>query len=202
MDKREVRKKYTKVRANIENRDEKNKKIRENLKNLEIYKNAKSVFVFISYKSEVDTKKIIEDIIKDGKKLLVPLVKGKDMIAVEVNGIEDLEPNKMGILEPKSGEEVLDVDLTITPGLAFDSEGYRLGYGGGYYDKFFAKVDTIRMGIGYSDQIVEEVPHEDYDKKLSYLLTDKGLIEFGGGGVLETFAEESSGWEDWLLFAV
>ncbi len=179
MDKREVRKKYTKVRANIENRDEKNKKIRENLKNLEIYKEAKSVFVFISYKSEVDTKKIIEDIIKDGKKLLVPLVKGKDMIAVEVRGIEDLEPNKMGILEPKSGEEVLNVDLTITPGLAFDSEGYRLGYGGGYYDKFFAKVDTIRMGIGYSDQIVEEVPHEDYDKKLSYLLTDEGLIEFG-----------------------
>ena len=109
----------------------------------------------------------------------MPLVKGKDMIAVEVRGIEDLETNKMGILEPKSGEEVLDVDLTITPGLAFDSEGYRLGYGGGYYDKFFAKVDTIRMGIGYSDQIVEEVPHEDYDKKLSYLLTDKGLIEFG-----------------------
>ena len=85
----------------------------------------------------------------------------------------------MGILEPKDGEEVLDVDLTITPGLAFDKEGYRLGYGGGFYDKFFAKVDTIRMGIGYSEQIVDEVVHEEYDKKLNYLLTDKGIIEFG-----------------------
>lgn len=114
----------------------------------------------------------------DGKKLLVPLVKGSEMIAVEVKGIDDLEPNKMGILEPKDGEEVTDVDLTLTPGLAFDKAGYRLGYGGGYYDKFFAKVDTIRMGIGYYDQFVENLVHEDYDKPLQYLLTDRGLIEF------------------------
>lgn len=178
MDKKELRKKYTKVRAEVEDKDLKDKLIRKNLRELYLYKNAKSVFVFISYRSEVDTKGIIEDILADGKKLLVPLVKGSQMIAVEVKGIDDLEPNKMGILEPKSGEEVTDVDLTITPGLAFDKDGYRLGYGGGYYDKFFAKVETIRMGIGYYDQFVESLVHEDYDKPLEYLLTDRGLIEF------------------------
>lgn len=178
MDKKELRKKYTKVRADVEDKEGKDRLIRENLRELDIYKKAKSVFVFISYKSEVDTRGIIEDILADGKKLLVPLVKGKEMIAVEVKGIDDLEPNKMGILEPKSGDEVTDVDLTITPGLAFDKNGYRLGYGGGYYDKFFAKVDTIRMGIGYSDQYVESLVHEDYDKALEYLLTEEGLIEF------------------------
>lgn len=178
MDKKELRKKYTKVRAEVEDKDLKDKLIRKNLRELDIYKKAKSVFVFISYRSEVDTKGIIEDILADGKKLLVPLVKGSQMIAVEVKGIDDLGPNKMGILEPKSGEEVIDVDLTITPGLAFDKAGYRLGYGGGYYDKFFAKVDTIRMGIGYYDQFVESLVHEDYDKPLEYLLTDRGLIEF------------------------
>ncbi|MDU6743621.1 5-formyltetrahydrofolate cyclo-ligase [Peptoniphilus harei] len=178
MDKKELRKKYTKVRAEVEDKEGKDKLIRKNLRELEIYKKAKSVFVFISYKSEVDTRRIIEDILADGKKLLVPLVKGSEMIAVEVKGIDDLEPNKMGILEPKSGQEVTDVDLTITPGLAFDKNGYRLGYGGGYYDKFFAKVDTIRMGIGYSDQYVESLVHEDYDKALEYLLTEEGLIEF------------------------
>lgn len=178
MDKKELRKKYTKVRAEVEDKDLKDKLIRKNLRELDIYKKAKSVFVFISYRSEVDTKGIIEDILADGKKLLVPLVKGSQMIAVEVKGIDDLEPNKMGILEPKSGEEVTDVDLTITPGLAFDKAGYRLGYGGGYYDKFFAKVDTIRMGIGYYDQFVESLVHEDYDKPLEYLLTDRGLIKF------------------------
>ena len=178
MDKKELRKKYTKVRAEVEDKDLKDKLIRKNLRELDIYKKAKSVFVFISYRSEVDTKGIIEDILADGKKLLVPLVKGSEMIAVEVKGIDDLEPNKMGILEPKSGEEVTDVDLTITPGLAFDKAGYRLGYGGGYYDKFFAEVDTIRMGIGYYDQFVESLVHEDYDKPLEYLLTDRGLIEF------------------------
>lgn len=178
MDKKELRKKYTKLRAEVEDKDLKDKQIRKNLRELDLYKNAKSVFIFISYRSEVDTKGIIEDILADEKKLLVPLVKGSQMIAVEVKGIDDLEPNKMGILEPKSGEEVTDVDLTITPGLAFDKAGYRLGYGGGYYDKFFAKVDTIRMGIGYSDQFVESLVHEDYDKPLEYLLTDRGLIEF------------------------
>ena len=178
MDKKELRKKYTKVRAEVEDKEGKDKLIRKNLRELDIYKKAKSVFVFISYKSEVDTRGIIEDILADGKKLLVPLVKGSEMIAVEVKGIDDLEPNKMGILEPKSGDEVTDVDLTITPGLAFDKNGFRLGYGGGYYDKFFAKVDTIRMGIGYSDQYVESLVHEDYDKALEYLLTEEGLIEF------------------------
>lgn len=178
MDKKELRKKYTKVRAEVEDKEGKDKLIRKNLRQLDIYKKAKSIFVFISYKSEVDTRGIIEDILADGKKLLVPLVKGSEMIAVEVKGIDDLEPNKMGILEPKSGQEVTDVDLTITPGLAFDKKGYRLGYGGGYYDKFFAKVDTIRMGIGYSDQYVESLVHEDYDKALEYLLTEEGLIEF------------------------
>ena len=178
MDKKELRKKYTKVRAEVEDKEGKDKLIRKNLRELEIYKKAKSVFVFISYRSEVDTRGIIEDILADGKKLLVPLVKGKEMIAVEVKGIDDLEPNKMGILEPKSGKEVTDVDLIITPGLAFDKKGYRLGYGGGYYDKFFAKVDTRRMGIGYSDQYVESIVHEDYDKALEYLLTEEGLIEF------------------------
>jgi len=178
MDKKELRKKYTKVRAEVEDKDLKDKLIRKNLRELDIYKKAKSVFVFISYRSEVDTKGIIEDILADGKKLLVPLVKGSEMIAVEVKGIDDLEPNKMGILEPKDGEEVIEVDLTLTPGLAFDKAGYRLGYGGGYYDKFFAKVDTIRMGIGYYDQFVESLVHEDYDKPLQYLLTDRGMIEF------------------------
>ena len=178
MDKKELRKKYTKVRAEVEDKDLKDKLIRKNLRELDLYKKARSVFVFISYRSEVDTKGIIDDILADGKKLLVPLVKGSEMIAVEVKGIDDLEPNKMGILEPKSGEEVTDVDLTITPGLAFDKAGYRLGYGGGYYDKFFSKVDTIRMGIGYYDQFVESLVHEDYDKPLEYLLTDRGLIVF------------------------
>jgi len=178
MDKKELRKKYTKVRAEVEDKDLKDKLIRKNLRELDLYKKARSVFVFISYRSEVDTKGIIDDILADGKKLLVPLVKGSEMIAVEVKGIDDLEPNKMGILEPKDGEEVTEVDLTLTPGLAFDKAGYRLGYGGGYYDKFFSKVDTIRMGIGYYDQFVESLVHEDYDKPLEYLLTDRGLIEF------------------------
>lgn len=178
MDKKELRKKYTKVRAEVEDKDLKDKLIRKNLRKLDLYKKARSVFVFISYRSEVDTKGIIDDILADGKKLLVPLVKGSEMIAVEVKGIDDLEPNKMGILEPKDGEEVTEVDLTLTPGLAFDKAGYRLGYGGGYYDKFFSKVDTIRMGIGYYDQFVESLVHEDYDKPLQYLVTDRGLIEF------------------------
>lgn len=178
MNKKELRKKYTEVRKNIENREEKEKKILENLKNLEIYKNSKSIFIFVSYRTEVNTKEIINMILEDGKKVYVPVVKGDEMIAVEIKSLDNLKPNKMGILEPEDGEPETNIDLTLAPGLAFDKDGYRLGYGGGYYDKFFEKVNTIKMGIGYSDQKVEEVPHEEYDKKLDYLITDEGLVKF------------------------
>ncbi len=178
MDKKVLRKEYFKKRADIQNREEKSEVIRKRLRELDIYKNAKSVFIFISYKSEVNTHEMIKMIKEDGKKLLVPLVIGKEMIATEIDGIEDLSPNKMGILEPKKGDPVTDVDLTITPGLAFDKDGYRLGYGGGFYDKFFEKIDTTSLAIGFDEQRTESVPHEDYDKKVDYLLTDKEFIKF------------------------
>lgn len=178
MEKKLLRKEYFKKRASIENREEKSEIIKNKLRELDLYKNAESVFIFISFKSEVNTHEMIKMIKEDGKKLLVPLVKSDEMIATEINGIEDLQKNNMGILEPKDGDEETDIDLTITPGLAFDKEGYRLGYGGGYYDKFFEKNETIALAIGFDQQRTDFVPHEDYDKKVDYLLTDKNFIKF------------------------
>lgn len=178
MDKKVLRKEYFKKRANIENRQEKSETIKNRLRDLDIYKNAESVFIFISFKSEVNTHEMIKMIKEDGKRLLVPLVKGDEMIATEIDGIEDLRENHMGILEPKDGEAADKIDLTITPGLAFDKDGYRLGYGGGYYDKFFAKNETTSLAIGFDEQRTDYVPHEDYDKKVDYLLTDKNFIKF------------------------
>ncbi|MET3616924.1 5-formyltetrahydrofolate cyclo-ligase [Peptoniphilus olsenii] len=178
MEKKSLRKEFFAKRANIENRYEKSKLIQEKLRELDIYINAKSVFVFISYKTEVNTHEIIDMIKEDGKKLLVPLVIGKEMVATEIDGLSELKPNKMGILEPEDGEPVTDIDLTITPGLAFDDRGYRLGYGGGFYDKFFEKIDTISLAIGFEEQRTNKVFNEEYDRKVDYLLTDKSFIKF------------------------
>ena len=62
--------------------------------------------------------------------------------------------------------------LCITPGLVFDNEGYRIGYGKGYYDRFFNKYDGVKIGITYKDTLLESVPHEEYDNQVDFIITD------------------------------
>lgn len=178
MNKKELRKKYTQIRNNIIDKKEKDEKIKTRLEELEIYKKAKTIFIFISFRSEIDTIEIIKDMLKGGKKVLVPKVVGKEMVAVEIKSLEGLEKNKMGILEPITTKGETEIDLTITPGLVFDKRGYRIGYGGGYYDKFFEKVKTISLAIAYSAQIIEKLEIEKFDKRVDYLLTEDMYMEF------------------------
>jgi 5-formyltetrahydrofolate cyclo-ligase len=68
------------------------------------------------------------------------------------------------------------LDIIISPLLAFDRNGYRLGFGGGYYDKLFAECSCVKAGIGYSFQESENVPHDDFDQKLNIIITEKEII--------------------------
>ncbi len=103
-----------------------------------------------------------------------------------LHSFDDLKENYMGILEPvKEDYDIVDpniIDLVVTPGLAFDKAGYRIGYGGGFYDKFFASLtnNPLKMGIGYDKQLVKNVVHDSNDKPLDYFLSEKGLYKLGG----------------------
>ena len=178
MDKKELRKKFRESRNNILNREELSKKIAKNLFDFYEYQKAESLFIFVSFRSEVNTEEIIEKSLADGKIVAIPKIYGNKMKAIRIKSLKGLERNPMGILEPKDDEEYYKIDLSLTPGLAFSKDGYRLGYGGGYYDKFFEKNDSLRVGLGFEIQKTDSLPHRSFDKKLDYLITEKEIIKF------------------------
>lgn len=157
--------------------------IRSTLLNLEEFMDAKSVLMYVSFRSEVDTIKELEDVICLNKKLVVPLVNNRDktLTLYEIKDTSELEPGYMGIPEPNVGEDrkvdIKDVDIVIIPGTGFDPRGNRLGYGGGYYDRLLADAKNIpRVALAFEEQIVDEIPAEPHDMKMDVIVTDERVI--------------------------
>ncbi len=166
--------------------------IEERLLCLDAFKQAKSILLYVSFRSEVDTRSYLNDVIKQNKKLILPAVDSKHgkLNLYEVRDISELEPGYMGILEPcaRAGMSVTlkDIDLVIIPGTGFDRDGNRLGYGGGYYDKLLSyeskqlsKVDKhiITIALAFEEQVGEDIPAEPHDIKVDMIVTDKRLIQ-------------------------
>ena len=135
------------------------------------YKEAKSIFIYVSLEDEVDTIELIKSALEDNKTVFVPYVISKDkgMIAVKIQALEDLEVGSYGILEPKDITNTIknknDLDLIIAPAVAMSKSGYRIGYGGGFYDRFLQDItkDTVAIAIVYKEQIIEDIPIEPHD---------------------------------------
>lgn len=179
MDKKELRKIAKNLRSEIKNKDVKSNIISTRLRGLDIYKKSSSIFVFISFADEISTCEIIENCIKDNKLVFVPKIIDGKMILVEFNDFDCLEINSYGIREPKASKQYKGaIDLTITPGLLFDKSGHRLGYGGGYYDRFFENSESFKLGIAFSEQVVDSIPYEKYDIPLDAILTDEEFLNF------------------------
>ncbi len=137
-----------------------------------------SFFVYLSVRSEVSTQNIIRCLQGAGKRILVPCVAGNRMSAVKNEGATE---KRFGILQPVSGGDEPS-EIALTPLLAFDEQGYRLGYGGGYYDRYFAEhPEMLRVGLAYAGQAVEELPHETYDYPLDAVITETGVRFFPNG---------------------
>lgn len=184
MDKREIRKQMISRRDAISEseRVELSARIAERLFAMIEYKNAKQILSYVSFRSEVITDEINKRIIADGKKLYLPktYVKEQEMRFFRVEDPKaDLVSGAMGIMEPVEdfGKEYeSDEDtLVIMPGVAFDDAGNRLGYGGGFYDRFLAEnpglADRTVM-LAYSVQRADKIPAEKTDLKPKLLLTD------------------------------
>lgn len=140
---------------------------------------ARVIFIYVSYRDEVDTINFINYCLSKQKNVCVPKIISlkEGMKAVKIFTLNDLKPNKMGILEPKNIEYSVspeELEMILLPGLAFDNEGGRLGYGGGFYDKFLSDVPekVIKLGLGYSFQVLDKVPMEQYDKPIDGIITD------------------------------
>jgi len=150
------------------------------LHEIDEFNQAKSVFCYISYLDEVETKPLISEFLKQKIALSVPKIMGKtEMLAIPLKDLSDLEPDKMGILTPKSSQAAAEpFDIAITPGLGFTKRGERLGYGRGYYDRWFSKNEVkTKIGVAFEVQIVEELPLEETDMPLDILITEERIID-------------------------
>lgn len=159
------------------------------LEQLPFYREARVIMFFLSFRSEVDTSGMVKDNLARGKRVLVPKAvhEGRGLIPSELIDYEkDLAPGYYGIPEPQPGTlrpvDPLAIDLLIVPGVAFDLQGNRLGYGGGYYDRFFERLrpGVPLVALTFELQLVEEVPVEPWDRRMDWLVTEERAIQTAG----------------------
>ncbi len=185
--KRQLRKELIRQRSAIcqSVREYANRAICQVVLNLAAYQNAKTVMVYIDYRGEVSTRSLIEEAWLANKIVGVPLTipATKEMRIFKITRWEDLRLGNYGIQEPRSEscQEILveDIDLVISPGVAFDNHRNRMGYGGGYYDRFSKKVrdDCKRIALAFDMQIIEHVPTGRYDVPMDLIVTENQVIE-------------------------
>ena len=143
------------------------------------YQKAAVFFTYVSKPIEVDTMGLIHRAWEDGKMVVVPrCVPGTDdMEFFEIHSEEDLEKGSFGVLEPIAAKcrkiEDFSQGFCIVPGLCFDSHGFRLGYGKGYYDRFLSSFGGFKAGICYCSCIQWNLPHGYFDKPVDVLTTEK-----------------------------
>ena len=139
--------------------------ITERVTALPAFKNASQILVYADYNHEVVTEYLIKEAWKAGKEVAVPKVVEKDMVFYKLTDFSQLEPGYFGIPEPASGEIVEWPEaLMIMPGVAFDRENHRVGYGGGFYDRYLEKHPQLeRVAVAFSFQMLPEVPTEPTD---------------------------------------
>lgn len=149
------------------------------------YSNADDIMFFASFRNEIDTWNLIRRSLRVGKRVYLPRTREHareiEVVKVEIKGDEvvDLKDGYRGIREPRGKPVPADgLDLVFVPGLAFDRAGYRIGYGGGFYDRFLVSLpnEVITGGLGYSFQVVEEVPAQEHDVPVEQIFTDAGII--------------------------
>lgn len=136
-----------------------------------------SFFVYLSFGSEVGTGPLIHSLLEAGKRVCVPRLERGEMRSVPLTDKLVREPH--GFLQPDEGEEQT-CEVAITPLLAVDAEGFRLGYGGGYYDRYFAAhPQVLRVGLGFEAQLSARLPRGMGDIPLHALVTEREVRFFG-----------------------
>jgi len=160
------------------------KSLPDHLKDLINFKNYKIFASFISFKSEISTQFLNEFLFNNGKILCLPIIKdnSETLNFIEYNLKTKLVSGKFGIMQPNNLSKEFLPEIILTPCLAFDENGFRLGYGGGYYDKTFSyfkkiKHKFISIAVAFDDQKIDELDHDKYDQKIDYILTEKKLYK-------------------------
>lgn len=190
--KSEVRKSCLSQRAALgeEERNNKSSIIQQKLENLPEFLQARVVMLFLNFRDEVETTALAKKTLELNKKLILPRCAPKGiLLPIEVRDLcEDIEPGVWGIREPKLNKGETDpseIDLIIVPGAGFNFRGDRLGYGGGYYDRFFMRLNplTPRIALSFECQVINELPIDKHDVKMTMLITENNVYDFRTLGI-------------------
>ncbi len=169
-------------RKNISNKALIDKAICRNLINCDFYKNAKTVLFYAALDDEINIDLCIDSAISQGKRAALPACTDKsgNMKFYYVNTLADLKNGYFGLREPDAQicREVTDFSdsICIVPALSYDRNGYRLGYGKGYYDKFLQNYSFISVGLCYNELVKDNLPIGKYDVPVNYIITQDGVF--------------------------
>lgn len=144
------------------------------------FRAAPLVLFFASFQSEVQTHQMIRHALGIGKRVALPKVRGKELALLEIENFDrDVSPGAWGIPEPDTGTlaTLEDIGLIIVPGAAFDEQGNRIGYGGGFYDRLLPAYAGPTVALAFELQIVPSVPVDPHDVPVKRIVTEKRIIE-------------------------
>ena len=145
------------------------------------YSSSKTILTYVSTDIEVDTRRIIERALEDGKRVAVPYCVPDTRIIefYTIESLDELSPGTFGVLEPVPNPEKRLTDwekcLCVVPGLCFDFNGYRLGFGKGYYDRFLSEYTGVKVGICYSSGVRGHLHHGRFDRIVDVIVTEKNI---------------------------
>ena len=173
MNKELLRKKYKLIRKSVTEKNIKDNIIYNKVINDDVVKRCSTILIYVSFKDEVDTLKLIKFFVQN-KRVAVHKIENNNMNFYNIKSLEELKSGYFGILEPVSNDLVTDFSncVCITPGICFDLNGNRIGYGKGFYDKFFNEVDIYKIGLCYKKCLVRKIDVNNFDKRVEKVITD------------------------------
>ncbi|MGI1805207.1 5-formyltetrahydrofolate cyclo-ligase [Exiguobacterium sp. TDN 0502] len=179
MDKQEARRRIKDRLDRMENRAEKERLIHEHVVLLPEWQQATCVAITLAFRNECDTRMLIERAWQEDKTVLIPKVTGEEMVFYEHKPEDVLQHNQMGIAEPIDSARRVSLDqaeLCLVPGRAYRRDGYRLGWGGGYYDRALMTYSGCKLSIAFSEQLLSDFDVEAFDIPVDLIVTDQEVI--------------------------
>lgn len=178
-EKEQIRKIYRNGRnsLNQEQVQEWSGQICERLQASQLYRDAAAVCFYYPLGKEVNLLAAAAKALEERKKVAFPKTEGDEIRFYQVENLKDFREGSFHVMEPVSDKRLMETTpLVLTPGLVFDRQKNRMGYGRGYYDRFAAGTpDAVKVGIAYEMQITEQIPVDGYDVPMDYILTEKGF---------------------------
>lgn len=170
--KKDIRKEILSKRKALDNHEliTKSSLIVDKILNHKVYINSQVVYCYSSINNEVCLDLLMEDIVRQKKVLALPKVEDNNITFYQVSNPSKLKKGYFDIMEPYNCPKAKPADLIIVPGVAFTKNGDRLGYGGGFYDRFLSLSSAYTLGVGFDFQILETLPTQEHDKKLNDII--------------------------------